>query len=179
MVWRGTVSGPPRLERGGSDADFRRFFVDAYPCVVRYLVARSNGATAVAEDLAQETFVSAVREIRTGRMDAISLPWLMVVARHKLVDHYRRREREERLLRRRAPEEESFAPERDDGNGEVLAALRLLAPTQQIALVLHHVDGLPVADVARVLGKSVRATESLLARGREGLRAHCKDFDDD
>jgi DNA-directed RNA polymerase specialized sigma24 family protein len=37
--------------------------------------------------------------------------------------------------------------------------------------VLKYVDDLPVADVARELGRSVHATESLLARGRASLRA--------
>jgi RNA polymerase sigma-70 factor (ECF subfamily) len=39
-------------------------------------------------------------------------------------------------------------------------------------LVLRYFDDLAVPDVARALGKSVHATESLLARGRDGLRSH-------
>jgi RNA polymerase sigma-70 factor (ECF subfamily) len=37
--------------------------------------------------------------------------------------------------------------------------------------MLRYVDDLSVAEVARLLGKSVRATESLLARARTALRA--------
>ena len=50
-------------------------------------------------------------------------------------------------------------------------ALVGLPDDQRTALVLRYVDDLAIADVAELLGRSVRATESLLARGRAGLRS--------
>ena len=170
MDSRGVTSGTPRLEASSSDTDFRSFFDEAYPRVYRYLLARCRGHAAVAEDLTQETFMSAVREVQRGRADAVSMPWLMVVARHKLIDHYRRQAREHRWLRRPPADAAVFAVGDQDGDGRVLEALHTLAASQQIALILHHVDGLSIPEVARLLGKSVRATESLVARGRQTLR---------
>jgi RNA polymerase sigma-70 factor (ECF subfamily) len=61
--------------------------------VYGYLIARC-GDQAVAEDLTSETFLAAARQ------DApLSVAWLIGVARHKLVDHWRRQARQERLLR--------------------------------------------------------------------------------
>lgn len=51
-----------------------------------------------------------------------------------------------------------------------LAALAALPPAQRQALVLRHADGLSVPEVALALGRSVHATESLLARGRAGFK---------
>jgi RNA polymerase sigma-70 factor (ECF subfamily) len=52
-----------------------------------------------------------------------------------------------------------------------LAALQALRGQHRLALVLRYLDDLSVAEVARLLGKSVRATESLLVRARAALRA--------
>ena len=57
-----------------------------------------------------------------------------------------------------------------DLRAEVIGALRQLPAAQRAALILHHVDGLPVRDVAKALGRSASAVESLLARGRERFR---------
>lgn len=57
-------------------------------------------------------------------------------------------------------------------DGDLLAALRALPPAQRAAIALRYVDDdLPVRAVADALGKSRRATESLLARGLRSLRA--------
>jgi RNA polymerase sigma-70 factor (ECF subfamily) len=44
---------------------------------------------------------------------------------------------------------------------------------------LHHVDDLPVVEVADLLERSVVATESLLARARRSLRAAFEETTDD
>ena len=41
---------------------------------------------------------------------------------------------------------------------------------QRAALTLRYLDGLPVAEVAACLGRSVHATETLLVRARAALR---------
>jgi RNA polymerase sigma-70 factor (ECF subfamily) len=50
------------------------------------------------------------------------------------------------------------------------AALSLVSAPQRAALTLRYLDGLPVAEVAEHLGRSVRATETLLVRARAALR---------
>ena len=45
-----------------------------------------------------------------------------------------------------------------------------LNPMQRAALTLRYVDDLPVGDVARLLGRSVHATETLLVRAKRAFR---------
>lgn len=144
----------------------------AIPVVYGYLLRRC-GSVSVAEDLTQETFIAAVRALRAGVTDATSPQWLVGVARHKLVDHYRRHGREARRLERLALERGDAVA--DSSHGEVLsdrtlAALLALPPMQRAALVLRYMDDLSVPETARMLGRSIHATESLLSRGRAGLR---------
>jgi RNA polymerase sigma-70 factor (ECF subfamily) len=141
----------------------------ALPQVYGYLYDRCRDAP-TAEDLTAETFVAAVRA--AGRSDEVSVPWLIGVARHKLVDHWRRRDRDERLVARITDQPVA----RNDPWDVHLDALRVedvlarLGAHHRAALTLRYVDGLPVPEVADLLGRTVHATEALLVRARGAFR---------
>jgi len=143
----------------------------ALPQVYGYLLPRCGGV-ALAEDLTAETFLAAVRAIRGGQVEDVTVGWLICVARHKLVDHRRREARERRWLA--AVERDQV--DADDPWDEVLdlqaahSALSRLSLPHRLALTLRYLDGLPVPEVAEHLGRSVHATETLLVRARAALR---------
>ena len=153
---------------------FRAFHVEALPRVYGYLFLRCGADAAAAEDLTEDTFLAAAAELRRGRAVSAPLPWIVGIARHKLLDHYRRQRRagwsvlswEEARVEVTAPD-----PLPDDGPGEwVAAALAAVPSPQREALILRHLDGYSVPDVAAALGRSVEAAESLLARGKASFR---------
>jgi len=69
----------------------------ALPQVFGYLRPRVGSET-TAEDLTAETFLAAVQAIERRAVPDLTVAWLIGVARHKLVDHWRRQERERRAL---------------------------------------------------------------------------------
>jgi RNA polymerase sigma-70 factor (ECF subfamily) len=151
------------LDVGIDPIDFRAFYVEALPRVYGYLVRRCASA-AIAEELTQETFLAAVVALRKGARPDEPLAWVLGIARHKLVDDYRRTQRE-------APVGDEAAVVEVSSDGRGIAALSAVPRDQRIALVLRHVDGMSVPEVASALGRSVEAAESLLARGRAAFRA--------
>jgi RNA polymerase sigma-70 factor (ECF subfamily) len=143
----------------------------ALPQVHGYLLPRC-GSAAVAEDLTAETFVAAVAA--NGREDppVLTVAWLIGVARHKLVDHWRRVGREERGVAAAEVGCEGVDdpwPHHLDAEA-AYAALAQVSAHHRAALTLRYLDGLPVAEVAAVLGRSVHATETLLMRAKAALR---------
>jgi RNA polymerase sigma-70 factor (ECF subfamily) len=58
----------------------------------------------------------------------------------------------------------------------VAAALRALPDSQRSAVLLCHYQGFRNAEAAEVLGVSVEAVESLLARARRTLQARLRDL---
>jgi RNA polymerase sigma-70 factor (ECF subfamily) len=150
----------------------------ALPRVYGYLLPRC-GSAALAEDLTSETFLAAVDASRQGSLTEVSTAWLVGVARHKLVDHWRRLEREQRGL----AAVHASAVDIDDPWDEWLdaeaayAALAQLPIPQRAALTLRYLDGLPVGDVAAHLGRTVHGTETLLARARAALRRQYQEGD--
>jgi RNA polymerase sigma-70 factor (ECF subfamily) len=142
------------------------------PDVYGYLASRCGSAT-VAEDLTSETFLAAVAAVKAGKVRELTAAWLIGVARHKLVDHWRRRDREERAL----TAVESAAPVEDDPWDVRLdrmtahGVLETLGAHHRSALTLRYLDGLPVRQVAEMLGRTEGATEVLLVRARAAFRA--------
>jgi RNA polymerase sigma-70 factor (ECF subfamily) len=148
----------------------------ALPEVYGYLLSRC-GQRALAEDLTAETFLAAVEAVRARPPRDLTTAWLVGIARHKLVDHWRRAEREERGLRlaggsgRLGPGHRPDDPW-DERLDALLArdVLATLGPHHRAALTLRYLDGLPVPEVAEHLGRTVHATEALLVRAKAAFR---------
>jgi RNA polymerase sigma-70 factor, ECF subfamily len=144
---------------------------DALPHVYGYLLARCRQPS-LAEDLTGETFLAAVDAVRRPQPPTVHRGWLIGVARHKLVDHWRRVGREAAHLRS-LPEPASAADPAEHGLDSLLArqTLSRLAPQHRAALTLRYVDDLPVREVAALIRRTEPATEGLLARARRAFRA--------
>jgi RNA polymerase sigma-70 factor (ECF subfamily) len=143
----------------------------ALPEVYGYLLRRCR-RRATAEELTAEVFLGAVDACRRGIVDDVTTSWLVGIARHKLVDHWRRVDREGRRLQAVADQP---APPDDPWDAELDAltarqVLDSLGAHHRGALTLRYVDDLPVPEVARILGRTVHATEALLVRARSAFR---------
>ena len=137
----------------GESADFSldacaQFYDQAFDEVYRYLCRAVLGDRVLAEDLTQETFTAIVASVRAGHAALQSMPWAIGIARHKLIDHYRRSESEQRRM---------------------AELLRELSPAHRLVLALRYVDDLAVEEIATAIGRSIHATESLLVRARRAL----------
>jgi RNA polymerase sigma-70 factor (ECF subfamily) len=166
----------PEASRLQDPEQFRLFYAAALPRVYGYFLHRCGAEITLAEDLTQETFIAAVAELRRGHSVVTPLAWILGIARHKLMDHFRR----QRRVGWKMESWESMAEDNDEAfnlpeneetrRDQAVAALALVPVTQREALVLHYLDGLSVCEVATLLQRSVSATESLLARGRVSFR---------
>ncbi len=164
------MSGQPSAP-GDSGAGLVELYEIALPHVYGYLKARS-GRTPLAEDLTAETFLAAVAALRREEVVTPTVPWLIGVARHKLIDYWRRQARDAQNLR--AMVDDAPPPEDPwDVQLDVVRArqtLESLGPHHRAALTLRYVDDLPVPKVAALLGRTVHATEALLVRARTAFR---------
>jgi len=153
-----------------SDGGLLALYDAALPLVYGYLRSRC-GVQPLAEDLTAETFLAAVDAARRVDPPRIDTAWLIGVARHKLVDHWRRAAREERGLH--ALEESPGFDDPWDAQLDAMqarATLDRLGPHHRAALTLRYLDDLPVPQVAALLGRTLHATEALLVRARAAFR---------
>jgi len=146
--------------------------------VHRYLSKLTAGDRALTEDLTQETYAAMVASSWAGALPEPPLPWLMVTARNAFLQRLRSSRREARRWDRAGWTTRDRAPADHPVDRAVTTAdeahrlLRRLPEDQRAALVFRHVDDLPVKEIARLLGRSVRATESLLVRATANVRRH-------
>jgi RNA polymerase sigma-70 factor, ECF subfamily len=140
--------------------------------VYRYLMRLTCGDRALSEDLTQEVFAIMVREARRDRLPIPPGAWLNVVARNAFLQHVRSTSSNERRMARIGADPDTI----EDGTDEhaeravTLEALRSLPDDERTALILHHEEAMSIAELAAVLGRSVKATDSILVRGRRRLR---------
>ena len=133
----------------------------------------SCGNPALAEDLAQESWLRLLGAGLGDIPDAERRAYLYRIAVNLLRDHWR--------SRRRAPEPLALAD--GDGAGEagaaavpgagldVRRALGRLGPRERQLLWLAHVEGLSHREVARILGLGAASVRVLLFRARRRLAA--------
>ena len=148
-----------------TDDDVLELYERSVDDVYRYAIRLTGGDRSWADELVQETFLYLLRRLRRGDPIDVDAGWLIVSCRHRFLDELKR-------LRRGSARERRVAwPEPVEAVDEAgVAALDGLPADQRAVLVLRYVDDLTVADVARSIGRSVHATESLLARARTALR---------
>jgi len=138
-----------------------------------------------AEDLVQDALVK-VFAGRRGADQVDSAEAYVRRAIHTLfVDGYRRRRRWTAVRHLTAARETSppdgphAPPELLVGNRLALAqALAALAPRERACVVLHHVEALPVAEIAELLGLSTGAVKRYLSDARAAMRAHLDPLDE-
>jgi RNA polymerase sigma-70 factor (ECF subfamily) len=153
-------------QRGSSDALeelFRRHWRRAH--LAAYLVI---GDASAAEDIAQESFLAAVRALdRFDRRRPFG-PWLHRITVNRAIDFARARaQRAESAL---GGGEESTAPEPDAISDELLAALRDLGPEHRAVVVLRYVLEYSPGEIGQILGLPRGTENSRLRRGLDRLR---------
>lgn len=144
------------------------------------LAERILGDSAEAEDVAQETFLRVWRTAPRWRPAGAKFDtWLHRVTLNLCFDRLRRR-RERPTSDPPDSPDPGPAPDRGllaaDVGVRVRAALAALPPRQRLAIVLCHYQELGNIEAAGLMGVSVEALESLLARGRRTLKTALADL---
>lgn len=153
-------------QRGSTDALeelFRRHWRRAHRAA--YLVI---GDPAAAEDIAQESFLAAVRALdRFDRRRPFG-PWLHRIAVNRAIDHARARAlRNESAL---SPAVEPAATDPAGFSDQVLTALATLPPEHRAVVVLRYVLEYTPGEIGEMLGLPRGTVNSRLRRGLDRLR---------
>jgi RNA polymerase sigma-70 factor (TIGR02952 family) len=165
------------LAKAGDREAFGQLY-DAYVDTVhRYLFVRV-GQRALAEDLTSETFLRALRRIDSFSWQGKDIAaWFITIARNLVADHVKSArfrfevttaDMRDADVSVEAPDELVLARQRDE---QLVEAIRALRPDQAECVTLRFLQGLSVAETARVLGRSEGAVKQLQLRATRALRA--------
>ena len=142
-----------------------------------------NGSEA--EDLVQETYLRAFRFSHRFQPGTHLRAWMFQILRNTFLTFYRHREREPAFLEEAdldTERETMFhdAPLKDGASVEVGAdlgrALAELPEEFRTILLLAEIEGLPLEEVAQIVGCPVGTVKSRIFRAKERLREYLSDY---
>jgi RNA polymerase sigma-70 factor (ECF subfamily) len=134
------------------------------------LIARMTGDPAGAEDLAQETFVKAFRNLAAFDPTRRFSSWIFRIAHNTALDAIRRARVSPGPLEADPPGPQAPDPVEREALGRALdVALRKLRAEYRTAIVLRYEEGLAYEDVALVMGIPTATARTYVHRGRKEL----------
>ncbi len=156
-----------RTDRGDADGAVRELYERAYLRLVGVVAVAAAGNRGEAEDVVQEAFARLLRQ--STRIADYDDPeaWVRMVAFRVLSNRRRKVRNGLRAVLRHGPSLDVEPPTGD--RIDVSAALRQLSDGQRQVVVLHHLVGLEVAEVATALALPIGTVKSRLSRARAAL----------
>lgn len=158
----------------GRDEGFRALYRAIQPGLLRYLKVLVG---ADAEDVASETWLHVVRDLRSFSGDGDSFRrWAVTIGRHRALDHLRRNQRRpsvpmpvDAMAEMTASDDTAAAAMEILTTDTALALIATLPQDQAEAVLLRVVVGLDASAAADVLGKRSGAVRTAAYRGLRRL----------
>lgn len=154
--------------------EFRDQINQLYPRLYRAMSAYLAGTSVEPDDILQETFLKAFRNIDRFRRQSGLYTWLYSIARNLSIDEFRKRKYEEN----RSPvpvEEFELETDRfttDTERDEALILRRAIAQLPELlrsVVVMKSIDGLSYPEIAEVTGVNEQTLKNRMFRARKKL----------
>jgi len=152
---------------------FAQLYEEHFDKIYRYVTFKIGNETE-AEDVTQQVFLNSLQSISSFRWTGTSFSaWLFRIAHNQIVDYWRKKKHATVEL------DESVVSDRDDPAQatedkldveKLLQAAAKLTKAQQEVISLRFTSDLPIAEVARIMGKSEGAIKALQHSAIIGLR---------
>ncbi|MGJ8563419.1 MAG: RNA polymerase sigma factor [Alphaproteobacteria bacterium] len=157
-----------RLNNIGRDATFTRL-VRAHQGAIRAFLRRLTRNHALADDLAQVTFLKAYEKQSLLRDDKTAKAWLFQIAYRTFLDEYRKTTRRNALTEHPIDEP---VPEAQPGlASDIEKAMNRLPEECRAVVILCLSHGLSHSEAARVTNLPIGTVKSHVSRGKSKLRA--------
>jgi RNA polymerase sigma-70 factor (ECF subfamily) len=164
---------------------FARYFRQVYS-VVYHAVGRDR---TTAEDITQDTFLSAARAAGRFRGQSKPYTWLLGIAHHKISDYYRKKGRSRRYEIRSleaADSKSEILPDNSNPIQERLESAETGALVTRVlgelpyhyrtVLIYKYVEEMSVKEISEVMKRSPKSVEALLTRARSILKKEMEDL---
>jgi RNA polymerase sigma-70 factor (ECF subfamily) len=163
---------------GGDAAAYHRFLTDLSAHLRAFLRRRLARLPDEVEDLVQETLLAVHNQRHTFDRAQPLTAWVHAIARYKLVDFLRRRSRTD-LTTDPLDDELEFLSTADadaaEARRDLAMLLTALPERQRLPIVYVKVQGLSVAEAARLTGMSESAVKVAVHRGLKALAARVRE----
>ena len=156
----------------GNRRAFDQLVVRYQSPVRRFFLHQTLGDEPLSDDLAQDTFIKAWRNIGSFRAMSSFQTWLMLIAYNVFYDYVR--------SRKTTSDIDNVAEPMTNGNSnpslqmDLYHALSLLKPDERTCITLQLVDGYKIDQIAKITDMKEGTVKSILFRGKEKLTKYLK-----
>lgn len=175
-VWR--ERGLQQAVLAGDEQAWRTWYEESYAGLRAYVLWRCGGLPDHAEEVIQDTWLTAVRRLRSFVPETASFAaWLRGIAANLLRNHFRQNGRYRRRMRPLHADDEQRTDTEDTQRQQaeqVARALSSLPEHYEAVLRAKYLEGQSVADIAAARNDTAKAVESLLTRARQAFRTAYK-----
>jgi len=147
---------------------FAELYEAYFDKIYRYIALKTGDRTE-AEDMTQQVFLKAMKSLPSYKWKNVPFSaWLYRIAHNQVVDHFRRSSRQPT-----SELTEAITPDADLNDNpqqrtelkvdieRLIVATKKLTPAQREVIALRFASDLPVAEVARLMGRSEGAVKAL------------------
>ncbi len=144
---------------------FAQLYEEHFDKIYRYVALRI-GDRAEAEDITQQVFLKALRSISSFRWKGIPFSaWLFRIAHNQVVDYLRKKTKQATVpideVQVSVSSDPQLLMEQRLNIEQLISATKRLTEAQREVISLRFAGELPIADVARIMGKSEGAVKAL------------------
>lgn len=154
----------------GNRRAFDQLVVRYQSPVRRFFLHQTLGDASLSDDLAQDTFIKAWRNIGSFRAMSSFQTWLMRIAYNVFYDYVRSRKTTSDIDNVAEPMTNSNPSLQMD----LYHALSLLKPDERTCITLQLVDGYKIDQIAKITNMKEGTVKSILFRGKEKLTKYLK-----
>lgn len=153
-----------QVQKGDQEA-FAKLYEQNFDKIYRYLSLKV-GNNVEAEDMTQQVFIKALQSISSYKWKGVPFSaWLFRIAHNHVIDYYRKQSRQATTPLYEFMAVSDCDPEKsaeDKADIErLLQASKKLTAAQQEVITLRFAGELPIAEVARIMGKTQGAVKAL------------------
>ena len=158
--------------RGDKEA-FGKLYLKYLDGIYRYIFFKVRQDGEVAEDLAQEVFLKAFKKINGfNRREGTFKAWIYRIARNHTIDYFKKINGRiglsiEVVDKKENPEERLVIKSEYE---RLIAAINKLTKVQRDVVILHHVNDLTNAEVAKLLMRNEEAIRAIKYRALKNLK---------
>lgn len=163
-----------RRIRNGNQNAFKELYQRYSDLLFAFILIRLDNDKEAASDIWQETWIIAVEKISDFSYKSTVFTWLCAIAKNKISDYYRLNEKRRIInneLRKSIDiDTDEIGIVDNKIQEDVLTVLANLKDEYRYILLSRYFENKSVEEISRAIGKSYKATESLLTRSREAFR---------
>lgn len=156
---------------------FKEIYTDNFRYIYSFVLSRTCGNEQITEDIVQETFLIAWKQLNYFRRKSSYSTWLCGIAKNKLYEEYRKQVRGSNNVTLDSEISDNMPSDinvekiiiNEEQRKSIIEILHKLNPMYRNCLILKYMDECSIKEMANIFGKTPKAIDGILQRAKKSF----------